>query len=978
MIDTASLIASSAIATFVIDSTHRVVHWNAACADLTGMPTVRLLGTADQWMPFYPSARPMLSDLIVAQASEEEIAAYYPGKYRRSRFPGAFEAEDFFPQLPWGGRWLLFTAAPLHSPDGKVTGAIQHLVDITEHRRTDAERTTSQRLLTEIIEGNPVPTFVIDTEHRVTHWNRACEIVMGIPATEMIGTREQWRAFYPAPRPVMADLILSQANQGEYERYYGNYTASSVVEGAFEAESFFPHFPGGGRWLFFTAAPLHGVAGEIIGAIETLQDTTERKRAEIAFAESERRLAEENYRTLFNEMITGFSVHQIITDEQGRPIDYRFLDVNPAFESMTGLRAADIVGRRVLEILPNTESLWIERFGQVALTGVPVTFEAPSEEIGKVFEVRAFRPSPGQFAVTFQDVTTRKQAEVRLRLLASVFENTHEGIVITNTDSVIIEVNDSYERITGYQRAELIGKTPRMLKSGHHGPEFYRGMWLTLLEEGVWRGELWNRRKSGELFPQQLTISVVLDDQGHPVHFVGVVVDITTIKRHEAELERIAHYDSLTGLPNRVLLNDRLQQAIAKAQREQMLLAVCFLDVDGFKPVNDNHGHGVGDCLLIKLADRFRAVVRANDTVARLGGDEFIILLADLADQDGCIQILQRILAMVSEPFLIDSNQLVVTASIGVTLFPLHATDTDTLLRQADQAMYKAKQLGKNTFFFYNGDQDAVEIETQRMIKRVERALSDNELVLHYQPKVNMRTAEVVGAEALIRWHHPERGLLPPGEFLPVIEDSDVMLELGDWVIREALRQMTLWDQQGLRLAVSVNVSACQLQRTDFVEKLEQALREAGRIDDPRLEIEITETAAISDLCHVTRLIEACRALGVQFSLDDFGTGYSSLTYLKLLPVQTLKIDKSFVLDMSRDAEDHAIVSGVTGLAKAFDLTVIAEGVESVEHGSLLLGLGCELAQGYGIAPALSPERLPDWANHWKSDPAWSQAGACT
>lgn len=974
LLDDLSLIASAPIATFVIDHAHRVVHWNAACAELTGMSTQRVLGTSDQWKPFYPSARPMMSDLILTQASEDEVEHYYPGKCSRSRYPGAFEAEDFFPQLPWGGRWLFFTAAPLHDQDGNITGAIQHLVDITEHRQTAAERMASQRLLTEIIEGNPVPTFVIDAEHRVTHWNRACEIIMGIPAAEMIGTSEQWRAFYPNPRPVMADLILSQANLKEYERYYGKYKASSVVDGAVEAEDYFPNFPGGGRWLFFTAAPLRGVNGEVIGAIETLQDTTERKLAELAFAESERRLAEENYKTLFNEMINGFAVHQIITDERGRPVDYRFLDVNPAFEAMTGLRAADIVGRRVLELMPNTEAVWIERYGKVALTGIPDTFEAFSKDIGKCFDVRAFRPSPGQFAVTFQDVTSRKRGEVRLQLLASVFENMQEGVVITDPDTVIMEVNHSYERITGYHRDELIGNKPQMLKSGHHGPEFYRTMWLTLLEEGAWCGEVWNRRKSGEIFPQQLTISVVLDDHGHPSHFVGVTIDITTVKRHAAELERIAHYDSLTGLPNRVLLNDRLQLAIGKAQRDRMLLAVCFLDVDGFKPVNDTHGHGAGDCLLIELANRFRAVVRANDTVARLGGDEFIILLADLEDQDGCIQILERILKTISQPFSIDDQKVIVTASIGVTLFPLRATNTDALMRQADQAMYKAKQLGKNTFFFYDDDQDAVEIEKQRMVKRIERALSDNELVLHYQPKVNMRTGEVVGAEALIRWHHPERGLLPPGDFLPAVEDTEVMLELGDWVIREALRQVSVWDREGLRLSISVNVSACQLQRADFVEKLEKALQAAGRIEDPRLEIEITETAAIGDLCHVTRLIEDCRTLGVHFSLDDFGTGYSSLTYLKLLPVQTLKIDKSFVLDMSRDAEDHAIVSGVTGLAKAFDLTVIAEGVESIDHGTLLLGLGCELAQGFGIAPAMSPERLPDWASHWKSDPAWRQA----
>ncbi len=961
------------IATLVLDDTHHITHWNQACEDLTGVPAARMVGTCDHWKPFYPAARPLMADLVLDDAGDEMVSAFYASKARRSAFPGAYEAEDFFPLLPNGGRWLAFTAAPIHDEGGAIVGAVQTIADITERKRAANEHLASQRLMTEIIQGNPVPTFVIDADHRVTHWNRACEVILGIPAETMIGTREQWRAFYPKARPVMADLILDRARLSDYEHYYGSYKPSSFIDGAYEAEGYFPHFPGGGRWLFFTGAPLHDLNGDIIGAIETLQDTTERRRAEEAYTQSQRLLAEEKYKTLFKEMINGFALHEIIQDEDGRPIDYRFLSVNPAFESMTGLHAKGIIGRTVLDILPNTEPTLIERYGRVALSGVPDAFETHNQDLGRTFEVRAFQPSAGQFAVTFQEVTLRKRAEVRLQLLASVFEHTQEGIVITDPNSVIMEVNDTFVRMTGYSRDELLGQTPRILRSGQHGPEFYSAMWMALLEEGVWRGEVWNRRKNGEEYPEQLTISAVLDNEGHPSHFVGVVVDISAVKRHEAELDRIAHYDALTGLPNRVLLNDRLRQAIARAQRNQALLGVCFLDVDGFKPVNDTHGHSVGDHLLIDLADRFRGELRGNDTVARLGGDEFIILLADLEDHSACVQILQRILDTISRPFTIAGHLITVTASIGVTLYPVGAMDADTLIRQADQAMYKSKQMGKNTFFFYDDDQDAVAIEKQRMIKRIEQALVDRELVLHYQPKVNMRTGQVVGAEALIRWHHPERGLLAPGEFLPLIEDTDVIVTLGDWVTREVLRQIAAWEEEGLSLCVSINISARHLQTPNFVERLRDALLQAGQPAQNRLEIEITETAAISDLRHVTKLIEDCRALGVPSALDDFGTGYSSLTYLKLLPVHTLKIDKSFILDMARDAEDHAIVSGVIGLARAFGLTVIAEGVETTGHGLLLLEMGCELAQGYGIAPPMSPERFPDWARHWRPDEAWTR-----
>jgi len=969
-----SLINRIPIATFVIDQFHRVVHWNLACEAVMGVPADAMIGTRDHWRPFHPTRRPVLADLIVSAASDAEISALYGTNWHRYETEGTLRSEGFFPHLPGGGRWLILTAAPLEDDAGAIVGAIQTCLDITERKQAETERQATQRLLTELIEGNPVPTFVIDADHRVTHWNRACEEVMGVPAKTMIGTCDQWQAFYDAPRPVMADLVLDHARRTEFEQYYATFKPSAFLEGAYESEAFFPHFPGGGRWLFFTAAPLHGLNGEVIGAIETLQDTTERKRAEEAHAESQRLLAEEKYRTLFTEMINGFVVTETVQDNAGRPIDFRVVAVNPAFEVMTDLRGQDIIGRTIREVIPTIDEACLIRCGQVASTGTPDTFESHHLNFGKFFELRAFQPSPGQLAIMVQDVTARKQAEKRLKLLASVFEHTQEGIVITDPQSVIIEVNDAFCRITGYNHQELIGQTPRFLRSGHHGSEFYASMWMSLLEEGLWRGEIWNRRKSGEVFPEQLTISAVLDEQGHPAHYVGVVVDITAIKRHEAELDRIAHYDALTGLPNRVLLHDRMQQAIAKAHRDRNLLAVCFLDVDGFKPVNDTLGHGAGDRLLIELADRFHAQLRSNDTVARLGGDEFIILLADLHDQPACNHILRRILTTVSKPFDIGGHRVSVTASIGVTLYPLRATDTDTLLRQADQAMYKSKQLGKNTFFFYDDNQDLVTIEKQKMLQRVRQALVDQELVLHYQPKVNMRTGQVVGAEALIRWHHPDRGLLAPAEFLPMIEDDDVIVEIGDWVVGEALRQLTTWRTQGLTFTVSVNISARHLQTSTFAEHLEGMLRENECLEQPCLEIEITETAAINDLCHVTKLIEVCRSLGVHSALDDFGTGYSSLTYLKLLPVHTLKIDKSFILDMARDAEDHAIVSGIIGLARAFDLTVIAEGVETTDHGLLLLALGCELGQGYGIAPPMAGDRFPDWARHWHPETAWLTA----
>lgn len=830
----------------------------------------------------------------------------------------------------------------------------------------------------DLIEWSPVATFVIDADRRVIQWNQACAHLTGVSAPTMVGTCDQWRPFYAEARPVLADLIVAGATAADFAHYYANWRRSAVLDGAYEAEDHFPHFPGGGRWLAFAAAPVHGPHGEMIGAIETIQDITARKGAALARAASGRLSSDDRFKILFTEMINGFAVHEILLDDAGRPCDYRFLAVNPAFERMTGLRAEEVVGRRVRDLLPDTEAAWISRYGRVALTGEADAFESYSSALDKHFEVRAFCPAPGQFAVTFQDITARKRAETRLKLIASVFEHTQEGIVITDPQAAIIDVNDAFVRITGYDRSELIGRTPAILKSGRHGPDFYRAMWLSLHEEKVWRGEIWNRRKNGEMYPEQLTISAVLDDQGATSHYVGIVTDISALKRQAAELERIAHFDALTGLPNRMLLHDRLHQAMARAQRERTRLAVCFLDIDGFKPVNDGYGHGAGDHLLVQLAERLRAEVRGNDTVARVGGDEFILLLADLSEPTACVEILQRILATVGRPFDVAGQRLSVTASIGVTLFPDRSVDSDTLIRQADQAMYRSKQLGKNTYFFYDDHQDTAGFERQKAIHRIERALADGEFVLHYQPKVDMRQGQVRGVEALIRWHHPDRGLLAPAEFLPLIEDSDLIVAVGDWVIEAALHQLAVWQNQGLRIAVSVNVAARHLQWPSFVAQLAVHLGRAGVGDGGGLEIEITETAAINDLAHVSQLIEECRQLGVQSALDDFGTGYSSLTYLKLLPVTALKIDKSFIRDMLRDAEDRAIVAGVIGLAKAFDRAVIAEGVETVEHGLHLLALGCDLAQGYGIAPPMSPERLPDWIRQWRPNSAWAAAPAHT
>ncbi|MEW8692709.1 MAG: EAL domain-containing protein [Candidatus Thiodiazotropha endolucinida] len=573
------------------------------------------------------------------------------------------------------------------------------------------------------------------------------------------------------------------------------------------------------------------------------------------------------------------------------------------------------------------------------------------------------------------DITERREIEERLLLAASVFDHAHEGIVVTDTEERILEVNPTFTELTGYSHDEVIGQTPRVLKSGHHDTAFYTKMWNELKQRGFWRGEIWNRRKNGEIYAEFLTISTVRNPQDKVTHYVAVFSDITTLKDQQARLERMAHYDVLTQLPNRVLLADRMRQAMVQVQRTEKQLAICYLDLDGFKPVNDTYGHDIGDKLLIKVAHRLTEHLRASDSVSRLGGDEFVLLFSNIEGIPECERALTRLLEMVSATHAIDGYRIQISASIGVTLYPQDNVDADTLLRHADQAMYRAKESGRNRFHLFDPEQDRQARAHKEALERIESALQTNEFRLYYQPKVDMRHGHVLGAEALIRWQHPEKGLLPPSEFLPVVEETDFAARLGEWVLHEALRQLAEWKRSGFETNVSVNISGRHFQQDGFVNRLGSILNDYPRISPQRLELEVLETTAIGDINLASRMIEECRVLGVSVSLDDFGTGYSSLTYLKQLPVDTIKIDQSFVRDMLQDPDDLAIIEGIVGLSQAFHRQVIAEGVESQEHGEMLLQLGCEYGQGYGIAQPMCAADFPGWVESYVPYRSWQESG---
>ncbi len=659
----------------------------------------------------------------------------------------------------------------------------------------------------------------------------------------------------------------------------------------------------------------------------------------------------------------------------------RRIYVNPQFERVNSLSSRQALGTRPTE-LATTLAPMATTFTQelkAAMDGnVPTRIDLDWEKDGKpvCWYVRAVpeHDSRGEVvsALTiWTDITERKQSEDSLRLAASVFATSQEGIVISDPENRIIDVNPAFTRLTGFAREEALGRNPSFLSAGLHNADFYAEMWRTIKTTGTWQGEVWNRRKSGEAFAELLSIIAVKDSQGRLQHYVGAFSDISVLKAHEADLDRIAHYDVLTSVPNRRLLGDRLEQAIARANRLGKNLAVCYLDLDGFKPINDQFGHEGGDQMLVEIARRLLSISRADDTVARLGGDEFVMLWNDIGDESECSRALERILVEVSAPMMLDAIPVSVSASIGVTLYPDDNVDADSLLRHADHAMYSAKQLGKNRYQMFDSRLERQISSRVEFLAKVAHGLESSQFELHYQPKVDCVAGRLIGVEALMRWNDPILGLVGPKEFLPLIENDNLAFQMGRWVMEQAVRQARIWHEAGLDVPVSINVFPRHLKFPTFIEDLRNAIeRDWREMPANRLMMEIVETSDLEELDPIEAVIKECLGMGIGFSLDDFGTGYSSLVYLRRLSVEELKIDQSFVRDMMADPDDQAIVAGVIGLGKAFNLRVVAEGVESLDQAQHLVAMGCSVVQGYGFGRPMPAKAIPEWLSRFLSQGA--------
>jgi diguanylate cyclase (GGDEF)-like protein/PAS domain S-box-containing protein len=565
---------------------------------------------------------------------------------------------------------------------------------------------------------------------------------------------------------------------------------------------------------------------------------------------------------------------------------------------------------------------------------------------------------PSRFIGTSSDITQRRADEDSLRQAAAVFDSTLEGVLVTDRELNIVHVNPAFSRITGYAVEDVLGKSPNLFKSGHHDTAFYHSLWHALEQRGSWSGEIWNRRKNGEVFPMWQCIRSIHDENGNLSHYVAVFSDISAIKHSQRELDYLAHHDPLTTLPNRLLFGERIEQAIHRARSERRHGALLLVDLDNFKIVNESLGHNTGDQLLKLIGERLGADLEASVTLARLGGDEFGLLCNDCAQAEQASQLALHVLDSLSQPFSIAGETLFVGASIGISLFPDDGDSVEQLLRNADSALFRAKSSGRQTFSFYSQDMTTRARQRVKLEAELRQALELNQLRVHYQPIHRLEGGALLGAEALVRWQHPERGLVAPGEFIPIAEDSGLIGAIDAWVLEQACAQMVRWLAQGQTLEfIAVNVSSRLFSRGELDRRVEQVLRDSG-LEPQRLELEVTESAVMDDPDRALELLQRLQGLGVRLAIDDFGTGYSSLARLKRLPVHKLKLDQSFVRGLPHDGEDAAIARAVITLGQSLGLRVLAEGIETEEQAAYLREIGCLLGQGYWFGRPQPAEQL--------------------
>ncbi len=861
--------------------------------------------------------------------NQSELKARYVAVPSRERFEQLYDAyRDYYAasmqRAEWVNRWLVLTTVLLLLLLGWL---LRHL----EQTRDVAQRSWSRLL--DAVESLGEAFALFDVDGKLVLSNR------------------KWSDFYPwlkgrlTAQTSITDIREANADQVRYSAVDWD---RGLDEGAVAGEvgSYLEQLEDG-RW-FLASDSTTSDGGRACVRV----DITESKRAELELRKLGRAM-EQNPASV------------MITDPQG-VIEY----VNPKFEEITGYSAAEVIGKnpRILKSgdasAEEYRTLWQTISQGLEWKGYFRNLRKNGEPYWKAVTISPLRGNEGEithYIAVGEDITARKQAEDKLRMHATVFETLAEGVMVTDADNRVKAVNPAFSRITGYQPKDVLGQDPKMLNSGRHPKEFYRVMWEQIEKTGLWSGEIWNRRKNGSVFPEWLSISVIRDSKTSKVtEYVAVFSDITQRKRDEEQIRRQANFDALTGIPNRSLFFDRLAQAIIGARRERGKLALLFLDLDRFKAVNDNYGHVTGDGLLQEVAERMRSCLRDTDTVARFGGDEFVVLVHDLKELDDAALVAEKILEQMSIPFVVADREVVLGASIGITIYPDDTEDPEEMLRNADMAMYRAKEEGRNRFQFFTIGMQAQVRERMEIEQDLRAALEQNQLQLWYQPIVDAQTGRLVNAEALLRWFHPQRGPIPPEVFIPLAEETGLILQVGSWVLREACRQLHVWHEAGMRIGLSVNLSGRQRGSEFSAWNLSRILKETG-VAGNLLTLEITEGMLMEDREEVDQWLDGFTQLGVALSVDDFGTGYSSLSYLKRFPISTLKIDRSFVRELPGSSEDVSLVDAILAMAGSLGVNVVAEGVENREQLAFLKERGCTYLQGFYFGTPMPARELLEW-----------------
>ncbi len=689
-------------------------------------------------------------------------------------------------------------------------------------------------------------------------------------------------------------------------------------------------------------------------SVGTLIDLSAQRRVELALNDVTKR-----YVTLFE----GAQDAIVVTDGTSGLVN----DANVEAELLFGRPHEEFVGMHHLAMHPRDEAdRYRELFARHANNsgGEPEEAEivtADGETVAVEISANMVETAAGQRLVqsVFRDIRERKRDEMELQRAARVFESSQQAIALTDAELNFVSVNPAFVEMTGFGAADVLGKNTSLLSSGRHSAEFITSVREAIVSTGKWQGEFWSRRKNGGLFPVWLTLSVHRDAANRVQNFVAIATDISERLAAQEHIRQLAYFDSLTQLPNRRLLQDRTEQALSGADREISKVALLFVDLDHFKTINDSLGHPAGDQLLIEVAHRLLACVRRMDTVTRLGGDEFVVLLSE-ASIDGTVEVARKILEVVARPCWVEGHELKVTPSLGISLFPQDGRNFETLLKHADTAMYRAKDAGRNTYQFFANEMNVAALERLVLENSLRQGLERGEFVLHYQPQVNVASGHIVGAEALIRWNHPQIGLVPPAKFIPVAEISGLIVAIGEWVLREACRQNRRWQQAGLpTISVAVNISSVQFRGGHLEETIRAALADTG-LAAQHLELELTEGIVMGGANETVQTLLSLSAMGLKLSIDDFGTGYSSLSYLKRFPIDKLKIDQSFVRDIVSDPDDWAIASAVISLGHSLRLGVIAEGVEHAEQFEMLKRQGCDEVQGYHFSVPLPADEFAE------------------